>query len=162
MVRRWIYRKGRPVEVDSDREEPPDVPLRAYVYIAAPYSLGDAFANVRGAIDIAEILRAKGYQVFVPHLFAFWNFIHPHSWQEWMALDLAWLERCDVLFRVPGESLGAEWEVERARELGIPVVASLEELEAWCAAPPTEDVGHGGGANGAPEGGGFELAPVGA
>lgn len=38
------------------------------------------------------------------------------------------LERCDALLRLPGESRGADMDVARARELGLPVVASVDQL----------------------------------
>jgi hypothetical protein len=38
------------------------------------------------------------------------------------------LERCDALLRVPGESRGADMDVERARALGLPVYMSIDDL----------------------------------
>jgi hypothetical protein len=44
------------------------------------------------------------------------------------------LERCDALLRLPGASRGADLDVERARALGLPVIASVDELPARVAA----------------------------
>jgi hypothetical protein len=93
-------------------------------------------------------LHTRGYRVFLPHLFAFWHTIHPHAREEWIELDLAWLARCDALLRVPGESPGADLEVRRAGELGIPVFGSIAELDAWAAAPPVGDVAPAASGNG--------------
>lgn len=38
------------------------------------------------------------------------------------------LERCDALLRLPGASRGADMDVARAHELGLPVVSSVDEL----------------------------------
>ncbi len=40
------------------------------------------------------------------------------------------LERCDAVLRIPGESRGADLDVARARELGIPVYATVDEIPA--------------------------------
>ncbi len=38
------------------------------------------------------------------------------------------LQHCDAVQRLPGESLGADQDVEIARERGIPVFHALEEI----------------------------------
>jgi hypothetical protein len=38
------------------------------------------------------------------------------------------LERCDAVLRLPGESRGADLDVARARELGLPVYTDVDEL----------------------------------
>ena len=38
------------------------------------------------------------------------------------------LQHCDAVLRLPGESRGAEQDVEIARERGIPVIHALEEI----------------------------------
>jgi hypothetical protein len=40
------------------------------------------------------------------------------------------LEHCDAVLRLPGASRGADRDVEIARERGIPVYASLDEIPA--------------------------------
>ncbi|GAG05287.1 unnamed protein product, partial [marine sediment metagenome] len=44
-----------------------------------------------------------------------------------------WLEVCDCVLRLPGESAGADLEVERAKELGIPVYLTPEQI--WAVEP---------------------------
>jgi hypothetical protein len=101
------------------------------VFISAAYTKGDVAANVRRAMDIWEELHSLGHIGFLPHLMHFLNLVHPHSYQEWMDYDSSWLEACDCLLRVPGESAGADLEVKIACELGIPVFYSIAELEKW-------------------------------
>ena len=38
------------------------------------------------------------------------------------------LERCDAVLRIPGESRGADLDVARAMELGLPVYRNVDEL----------------------------------
>jgi hypothetical protein len=113
--------------------------MKLKVYIAGPYSKGDVEANVRVAIDHANILLSFGYAPYVPHLNHFWNSVHKHSYEDWMALDLEFLRTCHALLRIPGKSPGADREVEEARKLGIQVYRGLEELlteTAWGAQCP--------------------------
>ncbi len=98
------------------------------VYIACPYTLGDVAINVRNSIKAAEKLRALGYSPYNPLLTHFWHLLFPHPAEYWYRHDLEWLEVCDVLFRLPGKSVGADHEVARAKELGMPVYYSFAEL----------------------------------
>jgi len=66
-----------------------------------------------------------------PHLTHFWHLIHQHSYEEWLSLDMVWLEACDGLFRLSGPSIGADREVQRMIELDRPVFEHLEGLKAW-------------------------------
>lgn len=100
------------------------------VYVSGPYSHPDPGENTRKAIEAGEALLNAGYRVFVPHLSHFWHQQFPKSWGEWMAIDLAWIDVCDLLVRLPGESKGADIEVERAFANGIPVYMGLDALLA--------------------------------
>lgn len=98
------------------------------VYIAGPYTKGDVGQNVKTAIDCADELCKLGYTPFIPHLAHFWHLISPKPVEFWCEYDLLWLDYCDALLRLPGESAGADKEVEVACKWGIPVYYSLEEL----------------------------------
>ena len=98
------------------------------VYIAGPYSKGDVAQNVRNAILAGNRLAQAGYIPFIPHLTHFWHLLCPHDWEFWLEQDFVWLEACDCLLRLPGESTGADLEMERAQELNIPVYLSIEGL----------------------------------
>ena len=65
-----------------------------------------------------------GWAPYIPHLSFYWHTLYPHDYEVWMKLDLSWIERCDVLLRLPGLSKGADREVEHAIKLGVPVYGS--------------------------------------
>jgi len=94
------------------------------IYVAGPLGTTDPFSRAGEAIRYADRLRAAGYACVVPHLNVLWAVACPGvPYEEWMRLDLALLERCDALVRLPGVSPGADREVAAARAWGIPVVA---------------------------------------
>ena len=102
--------------------------MRRKVYIASPYTLGDVAMNVKRQIDVSNELIDLGFLPFAPLLFHFQHMVHPRSHEQWMDVDLGWLAHCDVVLRLDGESKGADIEVARAKELGIPVMYNLSEL----------------------------------
>ncbi len=95
--------------------------IMKYIYVAGPYTSGDPVVNTRKAIEAGELLRGMGFVPFIPHLSLFWHFVEPHDVAFWYEYDNAWVERCDGLVRLPGESKGADAEVKLAIELGMPV-----------------------------------------
>lgn len=99
------------------------------VYVSGPYTKGDQVINVRNAVLASDRLFTDGYFPYCPHLTHLWHTIAPRPWQDWMNLDLEWIAACDCLLRLPGESKGADMEIAKAIELGIPVYYSIEELE---------------------------------
>jgi hypothetical protein len=84
--------------------------------------------GTRNAILAAEKLRNYGHLPFVPHLSLLWDLVCPSPYKEWIAYDMAWLKECDAILRLPGESPGADREVNLAITLGIPVYNSIEEI----------------------------------
>jgi hypothetical protein len=100
------------------------------VYLAAPYTKGDVAVNVRTAVLAAGRVFDAGHFPYLPHLFHFWHMIAPRPYADWMILDHVWLEVCDVLIRLPGDSDGADAEDAYARELRIPVYYSVDEFLA--------------------------------
>ncbi len=95
---------------------------RLFVYIAGPYTGGDQVLNVRAAIAAGQAVLDAGHIPFVPHLYHLWHTIYPGGYEQWMTLDFAWLAKCDIIIRLPGESSGADREVEAAREQGLDVI----------------------------------------
>jgi len=98
------------------------------VYIASPYTKGDTAVNVRNSCIAADKLVELGHAPFLPLLSHFWHFLSPKPYETWATLDLEWVLRCDCVLRLPGESSGADVEVKLAKENGIPVFFSVEEL----------------------------------
>jgi hypothetical protein len=104
-------------------------PLR--VYIAGPYTL-DPEACTATAISVGNAVLDDGHAPFVPHLAHYWETLHgARHYEDWMRIDLAWLEMADALIRIPGESSGADREVELAKSLGIPVFDTVQAFVDW-------------------------------
>lgn len=109
--------------------------LGARVYIASPYSAGDAEENVMRQIEVANVLLNAGLCPYVPLLTHFWHARTPRDYEDWMRLDAEWLRCSDVVLRLPGESAGADREAALARELGIPVLPSVGNVLRWFDVP---------------------------
>lgn len=97
-------------------------------YISGPYS-SDPIKGTEEALRVGTIAYANGFYPYVPHLSHFWHERHPMVYERWLELDLEWLEACDILVRLPGESKGADREVAHAQKLGIEVY-TLDEFLA--------------------------------
>jgi hypothetical protein len=111
------------------------------VYIAGPYTKGDVGINVRNAIVMGNKVHTRGFVPFIPHLTHFWHLLSPKSYTDWLEYDNQWLPLCDCVLRLPGESYGADQEVELALSLEMPVYYSLQELcEAYDEAPYVEEL----------------------
>lgn len=106
---------------------------KIFVYISGPITKGHMDLNCRNGVIAAEALRRAGFVPFCPHLSIIWNMITPVPYEGWMDMDLAWVERCDVLLRLPGESPGGDREVAHAVAIGRPVFYSIEALQDWVA-----------------------------
>lgn len=101
---------------------------RLKVYIASPYTVGDVGVNVKRQIDTAHELLDKGFSPYAPLLAHFLHIARPRAYDEWVLLDDEWLEVCDAVLRLPGESKGADREVALAKELSIPIFTTIEAL----------------------------------
>jgi hypothetical protein len=99
-----------------------------FIYIASPYTKGDVAINVRESLSMADTLISDGFIPFTPLTSHFQHMLFPRPYEDWLTLDLEWISKCDALLRLPGESSGADREVEHARSLGIPVFFSYNEL----------------------------------
>lgn len=88
-------------------------------------------ANIQNAVKAATGLLARGYTPFLPHLAHFWERLYApnvFTYDEWLQYDLKWLEKCDLMYRLPGYSKGADIEEMRAQELNIPVFYDMHAL----------------------------------
>lgn len=122
------------------------------VYIAGPISKGDLLHNVNQATAAFVELARAGFAPFCPHWSVYskpaeegltgWGRISVFCWatvqgndqmshSDWLNVDLPWVEVSDAVLRLPGESTGADREVARASEMGIPVFHSVADLIAW-------------------------------
>ena len=101
------------------------------VYVAGPISKGNIWKNIKMGIETSIELIRMGHAPYTPHL----NFVQALfapdiiTWEQCLQLDEIWLAQCDCMFRIPGESKGADREEAYARAHGIPVYYTLAELE---------------------------------
>lgn len=98
------------------------------IYIAGPYTKGDVVQNVRAAIEAGDKVAAMGHIPFIPHLSHFWHMLFPHEYTFWLKQDLEWLKVCDAILRLPGDSNGADREVEEAINLKLRLFFSIENI----------------------------------
>lgn len=98
------------------------------VYIASPYTKGDVAVNVKIQMDMADKLMTNGFAPFTPLYSHFQHMAHPRTYDDWLTLDFEWIKVCDCILRLPGESSGAEKEVEFANFNNILVFYSIEDL----------------------------------
>lgn len=113
--------------------------MRRKVYISGPISLGHLPTNVQTAVEAGLQLLAAGFAPLIPHLTCYANcdgsqVVLPRgtTHDDWIDADLPWVAAADGVLRLPGESLGADREVERARSVGIPVFGSIQAVLAHC------------------------------
>ena len=98
------------------------------VYIASPYTIGDSALNVKRQMHAGNELMNEGFIPFIPLLSHFQHMMYPRNYEEWLNWDHEWVNTCDCLLRLDGESSGADKEVEWAKDAGMPVFYSLREL----------------------------------
>jgi hypothetical protein len=101
---------------------------RVVVYVADAYSSPYPVHNTSRAVAIGTLLLYMGYAPVVPHLTQLWDQISPLPYPVWLGLDLAHLNRYDVIYRSPNKSSGADGEVEFFKVQGRPVVYTLDDL----------------------------------
>lgn len=101
------------------------------VYIASPYTEGDAAQNVRLQINFANKLMNEGFYPYTPLLSHFHHMIYERTYDDWMDHCMVWVDSCDCLLRVGGNSKGAEKEIEHAKDIGIPIFYNLNDLLTW-------------------------------
>lgn len=101
---------------------------RLRVYVAGPMSHGDVFDNMVRGIKAGRQMVADGLAPYIPHLDLFLmgaSYIdtntHTLQWNSALEWDLEWVASSEAVYRLEGPSKGADLEVERAIEHGIPV-----------------------------------------
>lgn len=103
------------------------------VYVSGPYSQPDPVENTHKAVSVASRLLNTGFIVpLVPHLTMFWHAMYPRDYEQWLAYDLKLVEHADAVYRLHGESPGADRECAYANSSGIPVFLDYDFLMEWC------------------------------
>lgn len=99
------------------------------VYIASAYSKGDVALNIREVIQAADELVKLGHIPYIPPLTHFWHLISPKEYEFWLEYDKSFIDDwAECLLRLNNKSSGADREVERARQTGIPVYFDINGL----------------------------------
>ncbi len=116
---------------------------RPLVYVAGPITAGDLAHNVNQGTLATMHLTAAGYAPLCPMWSVFSSFpALPHSagcialgqasgnvpYEDVLDVDLNLIRQCAYLVRLPGDSPGADREVDFARKHGVPVYYGVEEL----------------------------------
>lgn len=131
---------------------------RKRIYIAGPITKGVLAANVNQATAAFVELAKMGLAPFCPHWSVYaktcgmrfdevtaqyipfectghgtvsGNDVMKH--EDWLGIDLAWVAVSDAVFRLPGESTGADMEVAQAKASGLPVFTDLWAAAEWAA-----------------------------
>lgn len=102
-----------------------------YIYLSGPITHDgkQTFRRLHEAACLHSKLMKMGFAPFTPHLLAQADMSsdEPITYEDWMIFDFAWIDKCDCVVRLPGESSGADREVSYALEHYKPVY-SLDEF----------------------------------
>ena len=100
------------------------------IYIAGPMaSSGEPGPNLNRAAQAAGRILEAGHLPWVPHVGWILDAIAPLPRERWLQWGLGWLNQCDAVLRLDGKSVGADAECEFAREMGLEVIESVEEIK---------------------------------
>ena len=98
---------------------------RAYIAGKLNDTAVNYLKNVHQMIHAADVLRDKGYSVFVPCLDLLLG-IYAGDWEydDYADNNMAWLEVADEVYVLPNweNSKGTRAEIARAEELKIPII----------------------------------------
>lgn len=117
-------------------------PGKKVVYIASPYSKGDACINARFQCLTFDIMMNDGIVWPVAPLWThFQHNLFPRSYKDWIEYDLAMLTRYDACIRLAAtepalnyritESSGADGEEAAFRAQNKPVFYDFASLYDW-------------------------------
>lgn len=108
------------------------------VYLAGPYnapSIIESLDNMRRGMRMAVRILMAGYAPFTPWLDYHYRLMQREgeevAREMYQAQSMAWLEVSDAMMVMPNSenSIGTQTEIARAKELGILVFYSIEELK---------------------------------
>jgi len=107
------------------------------VYVAGAYSAPNVIGvldNMRRGLELSYGVLKLGYAPFSPWLDYQFALIGEVTIEEFYSYSLAWLAVSDAVIVVPEgaeDSVGTQHELSVARDIGLPVFRSLDELERW-------------------------------
>lgn len=105
------------------------------VYVAGSYSADNVITvlnNIHKGTKVSVELLKKGYIPFCPWLdYQFQFYDMTLTVEDYYRYSIGWLEVSDVLLVLPNaeNSRGTQNEIKRAKELNIPIVYSIKQLQ---------------------------------
>lgn len=102
-------------------QDRPGARKRCLVYIAGPLTLNGTHRNVHAACAIWEQFRLNDVIAICPHWSSIQDMVLPICYDSWIKYDFDLIPHCSAIFRMPGDSPGADQETALADRLGIPV-----------------------------------------
>jgi len=106
-----------------------ELTIKPMIYVAGPITK-DPFGCVRKATPVFHALREAGWVPFLPQWSIIQEMIDPVPYEAWLAYDFDMILHCQALLRLPGESPGADREVQFARDNGVPVLFDVQDADA--------------------------------
>ncbi len=104
----------------------PDYRKRSLVYIAGPISRGNPFHNAHAACAVWLAFWEKAVYAICPHWSCLQDMVLPTAYEDFLAYDFGLIPHCAAIFRMPGESPGADRECAFAFGAGIPVYTDFD------------------------------------
>ena len=110
------------------------------VYVAGAYNAGDVISvldNMRRGMRVSTEVMLAGFAPFCPWLDYHYQLMlrdgETLTVQQYYDYSMAWLEASDFVLVLPNSehSKGVKAELARAKELGIPVFQTVEELRSF-------------------------------
>lgn len=98
---------------------------RLRVYVAGPIS-SNVFEGVYRGVRTGRQMLLDGLAPFVPHFDAYFH-LPEGNWNAYLEYDLEYIATTEAVYRLAGQSKGADLECRMAAELGIPVFEQIAE-----------------------------------
>lgn len=96
------------------------------IYVGGPFT-GQEMRNTHNAVEVGVKLIKLGFAPYIPHLYAFVDYLHPLGYEDCMNLCFEWLPICDALY-VIRNSPGTDREIELAKKLNIPIFYNIDDI----------------------------------
>ena len=107
------------------------------IYVAGPYSADNVISvldNMRKGMSLSKDVFLAGFAPFCPWLDYHFTLMLKHgeklTVEDYYNYSMAWLEASDAILVLPNwqSSKGTVMELERAKELSIPIFYTLDDL----------------------------------
>jgi len=98
---------------------------RKRVFISGPPGID------RLDIAVAEALFQRGHMPYLPNLHCQWQQKYPHTPNEWYSLHLAFLDQCQAMISLPGETPSSPRERQHAQRIGLLIFEDLKTFFEW-------------------------------